>query len=153
MSRMALTKEYKPADEMSEDELQSSCNNAFRQAGAEYVYHTTFSIFSEASFPDGFIIYHGRVIVIEFKTEKGKFRPTRLTKKGHLLLGQLDVLGIFIDTGKIEVYTIRPSEYYAGKIERILDGTEPVADIKALRAFEGNSNLSKQILEGLRTKC
>ena len=150
MKTTGLVKEYEPAKFISESTLQASVNSFFRKAGAEYVYHTHTSRFSEASFPDTFVIYHSRVIVIECKKENGKFSPTRTSKKtGRLLLGQLDVLDLIRRTGKIEVYTIKPSEYQDGKLERILDGTEPQADIQALRQFEGKSNLPKVILEGL----
>ena len=143
MRRTAFIREYQPAEEMTEGQLQANVNHAFREIGAEFVYHTTFSFASPASFPDTFVIFHDRVIVIELKKEKGIFKPTRLNQKNQFILGQLDILELFIKTGKIEGYTMKPSEWYAGKFEHIIAGTEPMADIPALRKFEGKSNLSK----------
>lgn len=124
------------ANAMSEAELQANVDDALRKAGAQYVYHTHKSRYSERSMPDTFAVLDGRLIFIENKREKGKFIPAGETPRTHRYQpGQLDIMEIILATGKAEVYSMRPSEWLAGKMELIISGLFPnlQADIAELR--------------------
>ncbi len=121
-------------EQMPESDLDFGEMDAIRKVGG-WASHVHDSRHSEPGMLDVFGVLPGnRVLLIENKKEKGKFTETRESPRTHrILLGQLDVMEIIQKTGKIETYTMRPSEWMNGKMERILAGTEPQADIEKLR--------------------
>ncbi len=63
------------------------------------VYHPFWSERSTPGWPDLFLMRGGRIAVIELKTERG-----RLTKAQEAMLAR------FRETGKVEVYVVRPRD-------------------------------------------
>jgi len=83
---------------MTETELQNGLIDAARRLGF-LCFHATDARRSEPGFPDLVIVGHGRVLVCECKTQKGKLRGQAVTKRGRVLPGQQDWLNAFDKAG------------------------------------------------------
>lgn len=72
-------------------EFQSKCRKVLRDLGIKYIYHgKTHKSFKDNDFnlvgmPDIFILYQGKTIAIEFKSEKGLLNSNQLKWRDYLL--------------------------------------------------------------------
>ena len=104
---------------MTEAELTQNVLDLARALGF-LAFHARDSRRSEPGFPDILLVGHGRILVVECKTEKGKLRPAVMGKR-RMLPGQQDWLDAFAECGA-EAYLWRPSAWLDGEIERVLKG-------------------------------
>ncbi|HET8522263.1 MAG TPA: VRR-NUC domain-containing protein [Thermomicrobiales bacterium] len=86
------------AEQLTEAQMQNSLKHAALQLGYR-CYHTTYSIGSDAGFPDLHIVGHGRQFVFELKGPRGKLRP-----------GQQDWIDAYREAG-VDALVIWPDEY------------------------------------------
>lgn len=91
---------------MTELQLQQGVLECARRLGF-MAYHTADARRSEPGFPDALILGHGQLIVMEFKTQRGKVRAASLTKRGRWLPGQQEWLDAFESAG-VPAYLVRP---------------------------------------------
>lgn len=127
MTRTAFIKEFDPAKQMSETQLQDSIINLAHYLGwlvmhqrparlANGGYRT--AIQGDKGFPDLVLARRGRVIFAELKSEKGTLSGGQFNWQ-HELYGQP---GVFDWKQHPEYYVWRPSTWLSGEIERILKG-------------------------------
>lgn len=87
-------------DVMTERQMQDGIVEAARRLGY-LCYHTWSSIHSPAGFPDLVLCGRGRLLFVEVKGPRGRFRA-----------GQEEWLQRLIDIG-VEAYVVTPAEYDA----------------------------------------
>ena len=91
---------------MTETQLQDGLIDAARRLGF-LVYHSADARRSEPGFPDLVIVGHGRILVCECKTQKGRVRGPAVTRRGRVLPGQRDWLTAF-DKAGVYADVVRP---------------------------------------------
>lgn len=104
-------------DEMvRESQLQKDVFSLAHALGF-HVFHTYDSVLGskaiDPGFPDAILAKDGRVLAIEFKTERGK-----------LSLKQSEWLYSLSARGQVETYCWRPRDWSSGEIERVLIGRD-----------------------------
>lgn len=95
------------SERLSEKDLQRQVLNVAKQFGWR-TYHTWGSIHSTKGFPDLTCVRGDRLVFIELKAEKGKLSEAQAEWLTDL------------SCTDAEPYEIRPSDWYAGKVEEIL---------------------------------
>lgn len=111
------THSRKVLDELvSESQLQKNVFSLAHALGF-LVFHTYDSLLGskaiDPGFPDAILAKDGRVLAIEFKTERGK-----------LSLKQSEWLYSLAARGQVETYCWRPRDWSSGEIERVLIGRD-----------------------------
>lgn len=102
--------------QVSESQLQKNVFSLAHALGF-HVFHTYDSVLGskaiDPGFPDAILAKDGRVLAIEFKTERGK-----------LSIAQGAWLYNLSARGQVETYCWRPRDWSSGEIERVLIGRD-----------------------------
>ena len=104
---------------MTESELQEAVESLFRAHGW-LVYHTRNSQGSEPGALDILAVKSPRVVFIELKRESGKLnKKVGYTRSGRRMPTQKEWFEALEECSGVETYLCKPSDWFAGRIDRI----------------------------------